>query len=267
MKRPLLLLLLICGVSAWGQTSAERGKRVIDEALAALGGERFLSVQDRVETGRAFSFYRQEVSGLAMAVMYTKYVPVEDTSSLKPLAVRERQSFLDKKKELSAVVFTDADAYEITWRGARPLPSDSLERYRITTLENIFYILRVRLHEPGLIFEFRGAEVFANQSVNIVDITDSQNRVVSVYFSESSKLPIHQVYYRRDPKTKDKIEEVTDFGRYRDVGNGVFWPLTVQRMRDGQKIYEMYADSVSVNQSPSESLFLLPTGLKILNKL
>ena len=265
MKR--FLLLLMCGVCAWAQTSAERGKRVIDEAVAALGGERFLNMQDRVETGRAFSFYREEVSGLATAVIYTKYVPVQDTSSLKPLAVRERQSFLNRNKELSAVLFTDADAYEITWRGARPLPSDSLERYRITTLANIFYILRVRLHEPGMIFELRGGDVFANQSVNIVDITDSQNRVVTVYFSETTKLPIHQIYYRRDPKTKERIEEVSDFGKYRDVGNGVFWPLTVQRTRDGRKIYEMYADSVSINQSPNDSLFILPAGLKILNKL
>ncbi|MBP1774602.1 MAG: hypothetical protein H6Q86_608, partial [candidate division NC10 bacterium] len=104
MKR--FLLLLMCGVCAWAQTSAERGKRVIDEAVAALGGERFLNMQDRVETGRAFSFYREEVSGLATAVIYTKYVPVQDTSSLKPLAVRERQSFLNRNKELSAVLFT-----------------------------------------------------------------------------------------------------------------------------------------------------------------
>ena len=36
----------------------ERGKRAIDETLAALGGDRFLAVQDRTESGRAYSFYR-----------------------------------------------------------------------------------------------------------------------------------------------------------------------------------------------------------------
>jgi hypothetical protein len=92
-----LLLILLCGMSAWAQTSAERGKAVIDEALAALGGERFLSVQNRVEVGRVFSFFHEELSGLEVATIYTKYVPVADTSSTASLALRERQSFLRNK--------------------------------------------------------------------------------------------------------------------------------------------------------------------------
>jgi hypothetical protein len=262
-----LLLLLLCGMSAWAQTSAVKGKAVIDEALAALGGERFLSVQNRIETGRVYSFFHEELSGLASAMIYTKYVPVADTSSMTPLAIRERQSYLRLKKEQSAVLFTDADAYQITFRGARPLSSDSLERYRIVTLSNVFYILRVRLHEPGMVFEYKGQEVWSNQPVNVVDITDSENRVVTVYFNQSTKFPVHQVFYHRDPKTKRRIEEVADYGKYREVGQGVWWPLTTQRTRDGEKIYEIYSDSVSINQTMSESLFLLPTDIKMQKKL
>jgi hypothetical protein len=258
-----LLLLLLCGVSAWAQTSAIRGKQVIDEALAALGGERFLSVQNRVEVGRVYSFFREEVSGLSVATIYTKYVPVADTSSTASLAIRERQSFVRNKKEESAVVITDTAGYQITFRGARPLAADSLERYRITTLTNIFYILRVRLREPGMVFESKGQEVWSNQPVNVVDITDSENRVVTVYFNQSTKFPVHQVYYRRDPKTKLRIEEAADYGKYREAGQGVWWPLTTQRTRDGDKIYEVYADSVSINQTMSDSLFMLPADIKM----
>jgi hypothetical protein len=258
-----LLLLLLCAISAWAQTSAVRGKLVIDEALAALGGERFLSVQNRVEVGRVYSFFHEELSGLAVATIYTKYVPVADTSSTASLAVRERQSFLRNKKEESAVLFTDAGAYQITFRGARPLADDSLERYRITTLMNVFYILRVRLREPGMVFEYKGQEVWSNQPVNVVDITDSENRVVTVYFNQSTKFPVHQVFYRRDPKTRQRIEEVADYGKYRESGQGVWWPLTTQRTRDREKIYEIYADSVSINQTVSDTLFTLPTDIKM----
>ena len=51
-----------------------RGKRVIDDALVALGGEKFLTVKDRVETGRAYSFYRDQLRGLANATRYTRYL-------------------------------------------------------------------------------------------------------------------------------------------------------------------------------------------------
>jgi hypothetical protein len=257
------LLFLLCAMTAWGQSTQERGRKIVDEALAALGGDRFLAMQDRVETGRAFSFFREEVSGLSVATIYTKYVTSEDGS----LGVRERQSFGKMEKETSAVLFTGGKGYEITYRGARPIPDDTLERYRLTTLHNIFYILRVRLKEPGLVFESRGLDVWLNQPVEIVDITDADNQVTKVYFHQSTKYPIHQVFYRRDPKTKDRIEEVTDFGKFRDAGGGVYWPFTTQRTRDGEKIYEIYCDTVTVNQRLSDSLFVLPSDIKVLKKM
>jgi hypothetical protein len=262
-----MTLFLLLGLCASGQTSAEKGKAVIDEAVRALGGERFLSVRNVQLSGRLYSFFREQVSGTAAANIFTRYVPIADTSSLSPLAVQERQSFLRRSEELYAVLLNGTDGYEVTFRGARPIPEDSLDRYRITTLTSILYILRVRLNEPGILFEYRGQDVWSNQSVHIVDITDSENRVVTVYFNQASKLPIHQVYYRRDPKTRRRIEEVSDYGKYRDAGDGVQWPLTVQRTRDGVKVYEMYADSAKINQSMSDSLFMLPAGVKMQKKL
>jgi hypothetical protein len=106
-----------------------------------------------------------------------------------------------------------------------------------------------------------------NQPVDIVDIVDAENRVVTVYFHQSTKFPLRQVFYRRDPKARRPIEEITEYGKYRDSGNGVWWPWTVQRFRDGQKIFEMYSESVTVDQGLSDSLFVLPSDIKILKKL
>ena len=257
------LLLLLCAAPIWAQSAADRGKQVVEDALKALGGDRFLAMQDRAESGRAYSFYREELSGLSVATIYTRYV----TAGEGGLAIRERQSFRKTLKEFSAVLLADGKGYDLTWRGARPLPDESVERYRLTTLHNIFYILRVRLREPGLIFESRGLNVWMNQPVEVVDITDADNQVTTVYFHQSTKFPVHQMYYRRDPKTKERIEEVTEFGKFRDVGGGVYWPLTTQRTRDGEKIYEMYSDSVTINQKLDDSLFVLPSGVKVLKKM
>ncbi len=260
-----VVLLLLCAAIAWGQSSEERGKRVVMEALAALGGDRFLAMQDRTESGRAYSFYREEVSGLSQATIYTQYLPAAGPSDWP--ALRERQSFTQKEKELSAVLFTEGQGYEITFRGARPLPLDTIERYKLSTLHNVLYILRVRLNEPGMIFQSKGADVWLNQPVEIVDIVDAANEVVTVYFHQSSKFPVRQLYYRRDPKTRERIEEVTEYGKFRDTGNGVYWPLTLLRTRNGEKIFEMFSESVAVNQRLSGSLFILPTGIKILKRL
>jgi hypothetical protein len=156
----------------------------------------------------------------------------------------------------------DGAGWEVTFRGARPLPADRAARYRDSTLHNVLYIIRARLNEPGMIFESKGAEVVDNMPVEIVDITDANNETTTVYFHRSTKLPARQVFYRRDPKTRERDEEVTLLSKYRDVGGGVQWPFSVQRIRNGEKVFEMYAESVVLNEGLADRYFELPSGTK-----
>jgi hypothetical protein len=260
MKR--FLWIAACALSLHGETAFERGKRVVDECLEALGGDQYLHMENRVESGRAYSFYRERLSGLSIARIYTRYYPdVSDTAH--ELAQRVRQNF--GKKEDYGALFTEKEAWDITFRGARTLPAETFDRYKETTLRDVFYILRVRLHEPGMTFESRGADVLLNAPVEIVDITDADNRVTTVYFHQITKLPVRQVFYRRDPKTKDKNEEITLYTKYRDVGSGVQWPFAIERDRNGEKVYEIFSDSVELSDKKiSDNLFELPSTIKLL---
>jgi hypothetical protein len=243
---------------AFGETSVERGKRIVMDSIAALGGEKFLTVRDRIESGRAYSFYREELQGLSIAKVYTRYL---DHPAPGELGVREREVF--GKKEDDAVLFMpDGSGWEVTFRGARPLTADRVARYKESTMRNVFYIFRERLHEPGLIFDSQGSDVWDNMPVDIVDLTDSDNRTTTVYFHKSTKLPVRQLFYRRDPKTKERDEEVTVFSKYRDVGDGVQWPFDVRRERNGEKIFEMFSESVSINKDVPDEYFNLPSGIK-----
>jgi hypothetical protein len=221
-------------------------------------------METREQSGRAYSFYREQLTGLSIAKVYTRYYNnVTDTAH--ELAQRERQNF--GKKEDFGVLLGEQEAWDLTFRGARPLAQDRFARYKETTIRDIFYILRVRFHEPGLTFESRGAQVLQNAPVEIVDVTDADNRVTTVYFHQLTKLPLRQVFYRRDPVTKYKDEEITLFSKYRDVGNGVQWPFAVERERNGEKVFEIFADSVTINNPKvPDSLFALPSSIKILKQ-
>ena len=252
--KPLLAVLVLVLAGAHAETSIERGKRVIAECISALGGERFGQVQHREETGRAYSFYREQLSGRSIATIYTEYESgVTDTAH--QLAVRERQNF--GKKQDYGVLFTEAAAYDITFRGTRELEAERFARYKDTTLNDIFYILRIRLNESGLTLESRGADVIDNRAVEIVEIADADNRVVTVYFDQLTKVPVRQVLKRRDPKTRLNDEEVTLFTKYRTV-EGIQWPFAVERMRNGDRTYEMFCESVHFDKPLPERLFVKP---------
>jgi hypothetical protein len=242
------------------ETMQERGKRVVNECLDALGGQRYLDMRNREVAGRAYSFYREKLSGLSLAKIYTRFYPdVKDTAH--DLAVRERQNF--GKKEDYGTLFKETDAFNLSFRGAQPLPEDRFERYKDTTRSDIFYILRVRMHEP-LILESRGADVLQNAPVEIVDITDGDNRTTTVYFHQITKLPVREVFYRRNAVTKEKDEEITLFSKYREV-DGIQWPFAVERQRNGEKTFEIFADSVKFNDPKvQDNLFQLPADIKLL---
>jgi hypothetical protein len=264
MKRKTIWLLAACcalaGVAQAAETAAERGKRVVHEALQALGGDAFLHMNDRVETGRAYSFYRQQISGLATAKIYTRY--------LAPLPgqveERERENF--GVKEDSGILLTESGGWEITFRGARPLDDERYANFQISTLRDILYILRQRLNEPGLSFYSQGADMFENRPVEIVDITDAAIDTVTVYFDQRSKLPVRQTFRRRNEQFHDFDTEVTLYGLWRNVGGGVMWPCNVRRERNGEKIYEMFADQVEINHDLKDNLFTLPGDIKVLPK-
>ena len=243
------------------EDAAQRGKRVIAECLEALGGKAYQAMQDRVETGRAYSFYNEQLTGLSRAKIYTRHL-----DNVKPgeIAVRERQAF--GKDEDSAVLFMGKEGYDLTFRGARPLPEAQMLRYQESYIHNFLLILRHRYQEPGLIFESQGSDVLVNEPVEVIDVTDSENRVTTIYLHYSTKLPIRQRFYRRDPLTKERHEEISEYSKFRDVGGGVKWPFAVRRERDKEKIFEIYSESVAVNQGLKDPLFALPAGVTMLKQ-
>ena len=255
-----LALTLIATALAFGQASQDpqvRGKQIADAAVAALGGEKFLNVQNRIETGRAYSFYFAELSGASVARFYTRYIPVDADKTISELAQQEHQAI--GKDEAFFVVFREEGGWEVTYRGPKPLEKEQIERHRDSTMHNIFYILRNRLHEPGMVFESRGTDVIDNTPVNVVDVIDSTNRVVTVYFHPTTKLPLRQDWVWREPVTRERNVEVTRFSRYRDV-DGTQWPFQMHRERNGLKTYEMFAESVEINQPVDTDRFAVPTA-------
>ncbi len=110
---PIAVLLALLPALPAAETTQQRGKRVIDEAVAALGGQNFLQMRDRTETGRAYQFYREKLSGLAVAHIYVRYLTRPEPPVPGFLGVRERESF--GKDQSSAVVFNETgEGYDIT---------------------------------------------------------------------------------------------------------------------------------------------------------
>jgi hypothetical protein len=256
-KRISLLLLFPILLTA---QDANKGKQVVADAIEALGGSRFLSMKNRVESGVAYSFYRSQVKGRDIATIYVEYL---DKMPPKGPAVREREAF-GKKQDYAFLLLPD-QGYEITYRGARPISNDQWQRYLTTASTNVFYLLRERWKDPKMEYDYIRGDIFLNTQVNIVDITTPEGQTVRVYFDYNTKVPIRQEYSQWDPVGQQRSMESTDYSKYRDV-NGFQWPYVTHRERNGEKIFELFANNVQINADLPATTFELPAGAKILKK-
>jgi hypothetical protein len=260
MTRRTFALSLVAGSLA-AETAKDRGKRLIEKTIAALGGDAFRTMRTRTEIGRASSFYHERLTGFSVARMYTKYIEPDGKTGIYEL----QRQVLGKKQE-DTILFTTNEAYEVTYRGAQPLPDEQIKQFHETTLHNIFYILRERMSEPEIEFEGAGGDVIENQPVEAIDIYDSENRSTRVWVHSDTFLPVMQRFYSRDPVLHDRREEITRFSKYRDAGNGVMWPHAVERERDTEKIFQLYAEQVKVGDPLPETMFELPNGITMLKR-
>ena len=243
------------------ESRQERARRLLHECLRELGGERFLQVRNVVQTGRAYAFYRENIRGLSVITIYENYLPMKAAPEPDWLPVSRREVYTEKGDYYS--LFENGQGWEVTFRGARPLPRERMERYRDSTRRNIFYFLRYRLSEPDMYFYHRGMEIIDNIPTDAIDVTDGHGVGVTYFLRQSDRLPVQQIYERRDPKTKIPSEEKTVYSKYRQV-EGVRLPWNVRREVDGEKSFELFGRAIEINPTLEPSLYSLDKRLNVL---
>lgn len=263
-RRTFLVSSLVAPALLRAQKGPARAKDLIGKIIYALGGDAFRNMQSRVESGRAYSFYNEQLSGLSIARISTRFLRPEGVPSSATIYMEQRQTF-GKKQDVSAL-FTSNNAWEITFRGARDLGEERVQQFHDTTLRDVFYMLRMRLDEPGFGYDALGPDVVENQAVEAIDFFDSANRQVTVWFNHTTLLPLKQRFQHFDEKISARREEITRYAKYRDIGNGVMWPFDIQRERDSEKIYQMFSEHAKAGEPLDSSLFQLPAGIPIISK-
>jgi hypothetical protein len=218
-------------------------------------------MQSRFETGHIYGFFHDLLSGPEIVHAYFEYLPSAPPGGL---AVRERQ-LLGKKQDYS-YLFLPTRAWDLTFRGARPVSDETWTRYYRSIYNDILYILRCRLNEPGIEFDYIGSDVYLSQHVEVLDVVDAANTTVRVYLDHNTMLPLHESYTWFDDKTREHNDEAADYDKYRD-SDGVMWPFVIERHHNGYKVSQMFAESVRTNQGLPPKIFDLPEGVKLLNKV
>ncbi|MBI2817662.1 MAG: hypothetical protein HYX72_12055 [Acidobacteria bacterium] len=245
MRTAILLAALAVTLPAIGSSrqegGAEKGRTLLQQAVAALGGDAFNKVKSQKLAGRVYAFRHDNLSGLAVVTEYIRYPD------------QQRDEYGKKKEEIEIV--NGDKGWRIDWRGAKPISAEELRAQKERRAMGTLHILRYRLNEPGADIQYAGRDFLDNREVELVNFTDQDNRTATIALDRITHLPVRRVWVHRDPKTNQRVEETEILSNYSNV-QGIAAPRHLMRKQGDRKVFEAFIQTIQYNIEIPDSMFV-----------
>lgn len=232
--------------------SQQKARTVLQQAVAALGGDAWLQRHDAEFSGRRSHFYQGKPTG--EIVPYWEYRVYPD---------KIRYDFT-KQRDV-AQIFLGDKGWEITYKGKQALPAkqmDALNRDRAHSLE---VLLTVWAKNPATILIYEGRTMVERHLADKVSLIDSHNDAATIEFEGQSHLPIRRTYQWRDPLYHDKNEEAEEYDDYHTF-DSIATPFALAKYHNGDMTGQTFLFTAQYNRGVREELFDVEATARKLKK-
>ncbi len=230
-----------------GQTSnpadenSRKAKGLIDQAIAALGGQVYLTIRDREQQGRGYGFHHGRAEGGGN--VFWDFIEFPDKERVE----------VTKERDI-AELYVGNKAWEITYKGPHPIDPKDLDQYLRRRHYSLDNVLRTWLNAPGVILLYEGNSIAAQHPAQRVTLINAQNESVTLYFDDDTHLPVKKSFEWRDPVDRQKNLEEEVYENYRSV-SGIMAPYNVTRFFNGDMASQRFFNSVTINQGLDAAMF------------
>jgi hypothetical protein len=222
------------------QANAHKARAIVEQGIQALGGQTYLTIRDREQQGRLYSFHHGRESGGGPFWSFSEFPDKERVE-------------LTKERDIAELYVGDK-AYELTYKGARAIEEkDRLDYMRLRRF-SLDTVLRTWVNDPGVIFLYEGPAIAAQHSSDQVTLINSHDESVTLYFDTDSHLPVKKSFTWRDPVDRQKNLEEEVYENYRQVSS-IMAPYNVTRYFNGDMARQRFLNSVTINQGLDEAMF------------
>ena len=223
------------------QENDQQAKALIDQAIEALGGKTYLTIRDREQQGRAYSFHHGRPSG--EGALFWSFTEFPDKERVE----------ITKERDI-AELYVGNKAWEITYKGPHPIEQKDLDDYLRRRRFSLDTILRTWVNDPGVVLLYEGAAVAAQHPAKQVTLINAQNESVTLYFDADSHLPIKKSFSWRDPVDRQKNIEEEVYDDYKPVA-GIMAPYNLTRYFNGDMASQRFLHEVTINQGLDQAMF------------
>ena len=256
------LLSLLAALACAAQTenasptaADEKAEKIVQKALQAMGGDRYLSVKTVIGRG-FFTDFKDGVSGIPLR--FVDYIVYPD---------KERTEFSGGGQRL--IQTNDKDRGWIFDGAALTLKdqtAEQLEDFRLATRTGIESLLRGSWRAQGAKLSYVGRrEAGLARRNETVRLTYPDGFWIEYEFAADDGSPAKVLYQRKQKKPdSDEMEEVPEEDRlYKAITvNGIVALYVIDHFRNGLQTSRINYESVEFNKTVADSLFAKPASVK-----
>ncbi len=220
-------------------TSA-KARQLLDQMIAALGGDAWLNYKTLRQQGRSYSFFHGKPT--EAGTIFWRFYEYPD---------KERRE-LTKQRDV-IYIYNGEKGYEKTFKGTAADDGKTVQEVIRRRRHSLEVVLREWLKDPTTGLFYDGQSVADQQLVDVVTLLNKDNDQLSIGIDIHTHLPINQRYSWRDPD-KYKVEDETIYGNYRKV-QGIETPYTITNLRDGEMSGQSFLSHAEYNATFAPGFF------------
>lgn len=266
------IVILLLSALAWSQAaapkpaanlndsdSAHKARSVLDQTIQTLGGQAYLTYQNKSEDGRYYPLHHGRTDSLG--IPYARYSKYPDKDRFEVLHLRSYNFYLFsvgnvkiKDKSDIILIHNGDKGYETTYKGtALEDPADTATYLR-RRRHSLDWVLRKWINDPGVALFYDGMAVVDGKAADQVTLLNAENDSVTLFTDQNSHLPLKTSYSWRDPQDKQRNTEEEVYDNYKLV-QGIMTPHSITRFSNGETSNQRFINVTKYNLELPDSAF------------
>ena len=243
------------------EQSAAKGRQVLQQVIAALGGQAYLNVRDTQCDGREAQFGTAET--LTGFTLFRDLWLMPDKNRVEYFSKGEHTiaGFLMGSDELlithggaMITIYSSEGGWTLDKSGVSDEPEDVIKNFNEQLKSGMNNMLRKRVNEPGVDVQYAGTDLIDLKEAEWIEFTDSDHRQMRLGIDRFTHLPLRWVVVTRDPETRVNTEVITSYTQYKAL-NGVKTPLSIELSRNDRKLSQTFLTDCKYNSDLAPQLF------------
>jgi len=219
-----------------------KAKALLDKTLQALGGASFLAFKSLTTSGRAFTISDDQTAGFAPFTSAVEYP--------------DKRHFSYGKKKPVILINNGDQGWEIDKFGTISQKPVDLRRWQTINRYSLENLLRVRIHEPGMLIQDGGTDFVDELPARVLTMVDSSQVQIKLFLNNSNFMPI-RITYRTQNATGDDWDEYADvYGDYQRF-QGIQTPMHITRFLNDERETETYRNTAKYDESYPAGYFVV----------